>query len=134
METYDLVASIKHYGCLVDLLGRAGRLKEAFDLIKRMPIKPNDVVWGALLGACRIHLDTNMVEQVMQEVGKVDDDIDSGDNSHLVLLSNIYAASDRWETAEKMRTAMVNKGFQKNPGLSSIIPNRMELPICSHQL
>ncbi|XP_012465124.1 pentatricopeptide repeat-containing protein At3g21470 [Gossypium raimondii] len=134
METYDLVASIKHYGCLVDLLGRAGRLKEAFDLIKRMPIKPNDVVWGALLGACRIHLDTNMVEQVMQEVGKVDDDMDSGDNSHLVLLSNIYAASDRWEKAEKMRTAMVNKGFQKNPGLSSIIPNRMELPFSSHQL
>ncbi|PPR94651.1 hypothetical protein GOBAR_AA26018 [Gossypium barbadense] len=134
IETYGLVASIKHYGCLVDLLGRAGRLKEAFDLIKRMPIKPNDVVWGALLGACRIHLDTNMVEQVMQDVGKMDDDMDSGDNSHLVLLSNIYAASDRWEKAEKMRTAMVNKGFQKNPGLSSIIPNRMELPISSHQL
>ncbi|KAG4211835.1 hypothetical protein ERO13_A02G125700v2 [Gossypium hirsutum] len=124
IETYGLVATIKHSGCLVDLLGRAGRLKEAFDLIKRMPIKPNDVVWGALLGACRIHLDTNMVEQVMQDVGKMDDDMDSGDNSHLVLLSNIYAASDRWEKAEKMRTAMVNKGFQKNPGLSSIIPNR----------
>ncbi|KAG4211836.1 hypothetical protein ERO13_A02G125700v2 [Gossypium hirsutum] len=134
IETYGLVATIKHSGCLVDLLGRAGRLKEAFDLIKRMPIKPNDVVWGALLGACRIHLDTNMVEQVMQDVGKMDDDMDSGDNSHLVLLSNIYAASDRWEKAEKMRTAMVNKGFQKNPGLSSIIPNRMELPISSHQL
>ncbi|XWS25023.1 hypothetical protein CRYUN_Cryun27aG0035200 [Craigia yunnanensis] len=121
METYGLVASIKHYGCLVDLLGRAGRLKEAFDLIKRMPIKPNDVVWGALLGACRVHLDTNMVEQVMQEIGRVDHDVDSGDNSHYVLLANIYAASDRWEKAEKMRTAMVNKGFQKTPGLSSVM-------------
>ncbi|KAK8522485.1 hypothetical protein V6N13_115453 [Hibiscus sabdariffa] len=128
METYGIVASIKHYGCLVDLLGRAGRLEEAFDLVKRMPMKPNDAVWGALLGACRIHMDTSMLEQVMQEVG-VENDLDSGDNSHHVLLSNIYAASDRWEKAEKMRMAMVNKGFQKTPGLSSIIPNHMELQI-----
>ncbi|XVF82361.1 hypothetical protein PTKIN_Ptkin16aG0040600 [Pterospermum kingtungense] len=99
METYGLVANIKHYGCLVDLLGRAGRLKEAFDLVKSMPIKPNDVVWGTLLGACRVHLDMNMVEQVTLEIGRVDHDMDSGDNSHYVLLSNIYAASEKWEKA-----------------------------------
>ncbi|KAK6277202.1 hypothetical protein POUND7_017525 [Theobroma cacao] len=121
MEKYGVVPSVKHYGCLVDLLGRAGRLKEAFDLIKRMPMKPNDVVWGALLGACRVHLDTNMVEQVMQEVGRL------AHNSHYVLLSNIYAASDRWEKAEKMRMAMVSKGFQKTPGLSSVILSRIDL-------
>ncbi|OMO74543.1 hypothetical protein COLO4_26597 [Corchorus olitorius] len=109
MGTYGLVASIKHYGCLVDLLGRAGRLKQAFDLIKRMPMKPNDVVWGALLGACRVHLDTNMVEQVMQELHTLNYDMDSGDYSHYVLLSNIYAASDKWEKAEKMRMAMLTK-------------------------
>ncbi|KAE8690809.1 Pentatricopeptide repeat-containing protein [Hibiscus syriacus] len=126
METYGILASIKHYGCLVDLLGRAGRLKEAFGLVKRMPMKPNDVVWGALLGACKIHVDNNVLEQVMQEVVGTDNDLDSGDNSHHVLLSNIYAASDRWEKAEKMRMAMVNKGFQKIPGLSSIIPNHTE--------
>ncbi|KAE8663585.1 Exostosin family protein isoform 1 [Hibiscus syriacus] len=127
METYGIVASIKHDGCLVDLLGRAGRLKEAFGLVKRMPTKPNDVVWRALLGACRIHMDTNMLEQVMREVVGTDDDLDSGDNSHHVLLSNIYPASDRWEKAEKMRMAMVNKGFQKIPGLCSIVPYHMEL-------
>ncbi|OMO50594.1 hypothetical protein CCACVL1_30358 [Corchorus capsularis] len=109
MGTYGLVASIKHYGCLVDLLGRAGRLKQAFDLIKRMPMKPNDVVWGALLGACRVHLDTNMVEQVMQELHTLNYDMDSGDYSQYVLLSNIYAASDKWEKAEKMRMAMLTK-------------------------
>ncbi|XVF37095.1 hypothetical protein REPUB_Repub19eG0115900 [Reevesia pubescens] len=134
MERYGLVARIKHYGCLVDLLGRAGRLKEAFDLIKRMPMKPNDVVWGALLGACRIHLDTNMVEQVVQEVGRVDHEMDSGDNSHYVLLSNIYAASDRWEKAGKMRMAMVNEGLQKTPGLSSVVhSSHIEQQISSHK-
>lgn len=134
METYGVVANIKHYGCLVDLLGRAGRLKEAFNLVMRMPIKPNDVVWGALLGACRVHLDTNMVEQVMQEIGRVDNDMDSGDNSHYVLLSNIYAASDKWEKAEKMRMAMTNKGFQKIPGFSSVILSNKEPQISSHHL
>ncbi|XVF82345.1 hypothetical protein PTKIN_Ptkin16aG0039200 [Pterospermum kingtungense] len=85
METYGLVANIKHYGCLVDLLGRARRLKEAFDLVKRMHFKPNDVVWGTLLGGCWVHLDTKMVEQVMLGIGRVHHDMDSGDNSHYVL-------------------------------------------------
>ncbi|XVE60197.1 hypothetical protein DITRI_Ditri05aG0108600 [Diplodiscus trichospermus] len=95
MWTYGLVASIKHYGCLVDLLGHTGRLKEAFDLIKGMHIKPSDVVWEALLGACGVHLDTKKVEQVMEEIGRVDHGMDFGDNSHYVLLSNIYAALER---------------------------------------
>lgn len=126
MEKYGVVASVKHYGCLVDLLGRAGRLKEAFELIKSMPVKPNDVVWGALLGACRIHSDMDMVELVMQEVVKVHGTMDSGDDLHYVLLSNIYAASDRWEKAETMRVAMTNKGFQKTPGSSAVILDSTE--------
>ncbi|KAK7351056.1 hypothetical protein VNO77_10209 [Canavalia gladiata] len=52
MEAYGIKMGIKHYGCMVDLLGRAGRLRDAYDLIKRMPMKPNDTVLGAMLGAC----------------------------------------------------------------------------------
>ncbi|WKA10399.1 hypothetical protein VitviT2T_027971 [Vitis vinifera] len=122
MEKYGLTTGIKHYGCLIDLLGRAGRIKEAYDLIKRMPVKPNDVVWGALLGACRVHLDMEMADRVVEEIVKVDSNISSGCDSHYVLLSNIYAASDRWEKAEKMRMEMANKGFQKTSGCSSIMP------------
>ncbi|GLT32212.1 hypothetical protein SLA2020_068950 [Shorea laevis] len=121
MEKHGVTAGVKHYGCLVDLLGRAGRLKEAFDLIKNMPVKPNDAVWGALLGACRVYLEMDMVEQVMQEVVKVHGKMDSGDDLHYVLLSNIYAASDRWEKAEKMRMSMTDKGFQKTPGRSAVM-------------
>ncbi|KAL6316946.1 hypothetical protein AAG906_024484 [Vitis piasezkii] len=121
MEKYGLTTGIKHYGCLIDLWG-AGRIKEAYDLIKRMPVKPNDVVWGALLGACRVHLDMEMADRVVEEIVKVDSNISSGCDSHYVLLSNIYAASDRWEKAEKTRMEMANKGFQKTPGCSSIMP------------
>ncbi|PQP97869.1 hypothetical protein Pyn_37978 [Prunus yedoensis var. nudiflora] len=121
MEKYGLAAGIKHYGCLVDLLGRAGRLREAYALIKRMPIKPNGMVWGAMLGACRIYMDMEMTEQVVKDISTLDSNIGSGDNFHYVLLSNIYAASDRWETAERMRIAMVNEGFQKTPAHSAFV-------------
>ncbi|XP_058089744.1 pentatricopeptide repeat-containing protein At3g21470 [Magnolia sinica] len=123
---YGLVPGIKHYGCLVDLLGRAGRLNEAYDLIKTMPMKPNDAVWGALLGACRIHADMEMAEWVLQEVGMPHSNKESVDNAHYVLLSNIYAASDQWEQAEKIRTMMVKNRVQKTPGCSSIMVGRAE--------
>ncbi|KAL5560456.1 hypothetical protein UlMin_036667 [Ulmus minor] len=122
MEKYDLLAEIKHYGCLVDLLGRVGRLKEAYNLIKKMPMKPNDMVWGAMLGACRIHLDMEMTELVVKEVNTLKANMGSAQNSHYVLLSNIYAASDRWEKAERLRLTMAYEGFQKTPGFSSYMP------------
>ncbi|CAK9134249.1 unnamed protein product [Ilex paraguariensis] len=120
VEKYGVTASIKHYGCLIDLLGRAGRLEEAYDLIKKIPLKPNDTIWGALLGACRIHMDTNLADKVVKEVCKQNSEKGSSQESHHVLLSNIYAASDSWEKAERMRMDMSNKGFQKTPGRSAV--------------
>ncbi|XP_059630568.1 pentatricopeptide repeat-containing protein At3g21470-like [Cornus florida] len=122
MEKYGLTATIKHYGCVIDLLGRAGKLEEAFFyLIRRMPVKPNDTVWGALLGACRIHSDMEMANRVLEEVDKADPGTGCDDYSRYVLLSNIYAAADKWEKAERMRKDTVNEGFQKTPGYSSIL-------------
>ncbi|XP_019230652.1 PREDICTED: pentatricopeptide repeat-containing protein At3g21470 [Nicotiana attenuata] len=121
MEKYGLKASIKHYGCLVDLLGRAGRLTEACDLIKGMPVTPNDTVLGALLGACRVHSDTDVVENVLKEVKNLSSSCNSSVDAHYVILSNLYAASERWEKAERMRFALSNKGSQKTPGCSVVM-------------
>ncbi|XP_057449226.1 pentatricopeptide repeat-containing protein At3g21470 [Lotus japonicus] len=118
MEAYAIEMGIKHYGCMVDLLGRAGRLKEAYDLIKRMPMEPNETVLGAMLGACRTHSDMKMAEQVIKLIGT--NSITRAD-SHNVLLSNIYAASEKWEKAEKMRGIMVDGESEKIAGCSSII-------------
>ncbi|KAG0466347.1 hypothetical protein HPP92_017927 [Vanilla planifolia] len=59
-KIYDLTHRIEHYGCMVDLLGRAGFLVEAHQLINQMPMEANAVVWGALLGGCRIHRNINL--------------------------------------------------------------------------
>ncbi|KAK9134637.1 hypothetical protein Syun_014477 [Stephania yunnanensis] len=121
-EKYGLVAGVVHYGCLVDLLGRAGRLRDAYNLIKSMPMKPNDVVWGAMLGACRVHLDTEMAEQVVRDVGTLGANMGSGDDAHYSLMSNVYAASDEWEKAKKLRMLITKNGIQKTPGRSAFIP------------
>ncbi|XP_031096038.1 pentatricopeptide repeat-containing protein At3g21470 [Ipomoea triloba] len=122
MEKYGLMANIKHYGCLVDLLGRAGRLQEALDLIKGMPISPNATVFGSLLGACRIHGNMDMAECVLEEVEKLNSNNSrSCDDLHYVLLSNIYAASERWEKAQQTRLSLSNKGSQKMPGCSLVM-------------
>nr|XP_029121026.1 pentatricopeptide repeat-containing protein At5g56310-like [Elaeis guineensis] len=59
---------VEHYGCMVDLLGGAGLLEEAYRLIETMPIPSNDMVWGALLGACRIHGDVEMGERAVKKL------------------------------------------------------------------
>ncbi|XP_050238024.1 pentatricopeptide repeat-containing protein At3g21470 [Mercurialis annua] len=122
MEKCELAVNIKHYGCMVDLLGRAGRLQDAYDFIKRMQMKPNDVIWGSLLGACRVHFNMDMAEKVMEEVNRKDYRADSGNDPHSLLLSNIYAASDSWEKAESMRMVTMNKRLPKTPGRSSVMP------------
>lgn len=62
VHTFGLVPQIEHYGCMVDLLGRAGLLDEAHEMIKSMPIKPNTIVWGALVAACRLHKNPQLGE------------------------------------------------------------------------
>lgn len=121
MEKYGLTASVQHYGCVVDLLGRAGRLEEAYNLVKGMPIEPNEKVLGALLGACRIHSDIDMAELVLKEIEKLKCRSNSSDPKHYILLSSIYAASEKWEKAEGMRVALTNVGSQKTPGHSAVI-------------
>ncbi|XP_054790530.1 pentatricopeptide repeat-containing protein At3g21470 [Prosopis cineraria] len=127
-----LEISIKHYGCVVDLLGRAGRLKEAYELIQKMPMKPNDTVLGAMLGACQIHSALEMAEQIMKDIIRAQSlDSLSGNNSYNVLMSNIYAASEKWEKAERVRIAKANEGSQKTPGCSSVISSGSECQFCA---
>jgi pentatricopeptide repeat protein len=67
-SVHGICAMVEHYACMVDLLGRAGDLHKAEDLIKTMPCEPNVAVWNALLGACRIHGDVEMGERVVKRV------------------------------------------------------------------
>ncbi|KAF9605953.1 hypothetical protein IFM89_021279 [Coptis chinensis] len=113
---YGIDPKVEHYGCVIDLLSRAGLLVEAVELIERMPMEPNSSAWGALLGGCRIHGNI----EVGELVGKHLVNIQPHHSGRYVLLSNIYAAAKRWDDARKVRKQMKTKGVTKVPGVSVI--------------
>ncbi|URD90872.1 Pentatricopeptide repeat-containing protein [Musa troglodytarum] len=115
-EDYGLEPNMDHYGCMVDLLGRAGRLHEAWDFIQKMPISPGISVYGAMLGACKIHKNVKLGEEAAQRLFELEPD----EGGYHVLLANIYAAASMWEDVARVRTMMEKKGLQKTPGYSSI--------------
>ncbi|XP_022133508.1 pentatricopeptide repeat-containing protein At5g15300 [Momordica charantia] len=113
---YKIEPNIKHYGCMVDILGRAGQLIEAFDFIDTMEIKPNAIIWRTLLGACRVHGDVELGRRANEQLLEMRKD-ESGD---YVLLSNIYASQGEWGGVEKVRKLMDEGGVKKEAGCSLI--------------
>lgn len=118
-EDYGIRPEIEHYGCMVDLLSRAGLLQEALDFIRKMPTEPNSVIWGALLGGARVHKNIDMGELAIQHLVE----LDPLNDGYYVVLSNIYAAAERWEDVARMRSMMKNQGLKKTPGWSTISIN-----------
>ncbi|XP_059070131.1 pentatricopeptide repeat-containing protein At3g24000, mitochondrial isoform X2 [Cryptomeria japonica] len=113
---HGIAPKAEHYGCMVDLLGRAGRLDEAFNFINQMPIEPNASVWGSLLGACRVHGNIELGEKAVEHLLELIPE----NPAPYVLLSNIYAAAGRWKDAAKVRSLMKDRGVKKQPGCSWI--------------
>ncbi|KAH7683919.1 Tetratricopeptide-like helical domain-containing protein [Dioscorea alata] len=108
--------TIKHYGCIVDLLGRAGRLSEAYNVITSMPLEPDIVLWQTLLGASKTFGDVNMAELVSKKLAEMGS---NGDGDY-VLLSNVYAAKERWAEVGRVREEMRSKDVRKVPGFSFV--------------
>ncbi|XP_027368821.1 pentatricopeptide repeat-containing protein At5g66520-like [Abrus precatorius] len=117
-HTWGISPRIEHYGCMVDLLSRAGFLDEACGLIETMPLKPNDALWGALLGGCQIHKNSELASRVENKlVAELNPDQAAG---YLVLLSNIYAFAQRWQDVITVRQKMIEMSVKKPPGESWI--------------
>ncbi|TYI24243.1 hypothetical protein ES332_A06G220000v1 [Gossypium tomentosum] len=110
--------NVAHYGCMVDLLGRAGHLQEACEVIKNMPMKPNTIIWGALLGACRVHKDVGIAKMAAKNILE----LDPKNGAVYVLLCNIYAYCKKWDSLHELRESM-HKGIRKTPGCSLIEMN-----------
>ncbi|XP_027086745.1 pentatricopeptide repeat-containing protein At2g03880, mitochondrial-like [Coffea arabica] len=119
-KLYGIDPGREHYGCMVDLLGRAGRLDEAVELIHKMECEPDAVTWRALLGACRVHRNMDLAAYAAKQIIKHDPD----DAGTYILLSNIYANSQRWDEITEVRNAMRHKGVKKEPGCSWIEVNK----------
>ncbi|KAB2051778.1 hypothetical protein ES319_A12G077500v1 [Gossypium barbadense] len=121
-EEYEIEPKIEHYGCMVNLLGRAGRLEEAYELVKNMKVEPDPILWGALLGACRLHGNLELGEKIAEYL--VSHNL--ANSGTYILLSNMYAAKGDWEDVARIRTLMKDSGVQKEPGCSSIeVRNRV---------
>ncbi|XP_011622603.1 pentatricopeptide repeat-containing protein At3g62890-like [Amborella trichopoda] len=115
-EVHGIEPTVHHHCCMVDLYGRVGLLEEALELIQSMPIEPNSAIWGALLSACKLHGNLKLGEMV----GKKLIDLEPNHGGRYVLLSNIYAAAERWEEVAEMRRLMRERGVRKTPGCSFI--------------
>ncbi|CAN1850438.1 Pentatricopeptide repeat-containing protein At3g24000, mitochondrial [Linum perenne] len=114
MKKYDIESDVSHYVTIVDLYGRAGQLEQAEKFIREMPIEPTAAVWGALLGACRMHKKTELGIYAAERIFELDPH-DSGPH---MLLYNIYASAGRWAEATKVRKIMKESGVKKEPACS----------------
>lgn len=116
VNEFSIVLKIEHYGCMVDLLSRAGLVNEALEFIQAMPIEPNPVIWRTLIAACRAQGELDLGERIMKKLIRKD----PCNESNYVMLSNIYAKMSQWDRKNKIREEMDNKGLRKVPGSTMI--------------
>ncbi|XP_028070187.1 LOW QUALITY PROTEIN: pentatricopeptide repeat-containing protein At3g22690-like [Camellia sinensis] len=118
-EKHGVSPQIVHYGCMVDLLGRAGLLSEALDLIEGMPMEPNSVVWGALLAACRTCKNDKMAAYAAERIRLIAHD-KIAVSIVLLFQTIINASAGKWTDVARVRLQMKERGLRKVPGSSSI--------------
>lgn len=116
-SAYNLEPDIKHYGCMIDLFGRAGLLEEAEEMIRSMPMAADIVIWGTLLAACRTHGNVDIGERAAENLAGLAPSHGGGK----VLLSNIYADAGRWEDVSLVRRVVQSQRMQRVPGSSGIV-------------
>ncbi|ESQ41909.1 hypothetical protein EUTSA_v10012849mg [Eutrema salsugineum] len=116
-SSYGIEPDIKHYGCMVDLLGKAGRLEEAKEMIKKMPMKADVIIWGILLSASRIHRNVEVAELAASELAA----IDPSHGGCKVLLSNVYADAGRWGDVALVREEMRTRDVEWSRALSGVV-------------
>ena len=112
----QIKAGIEHYNCMVDLLGRSGKIEEAEHLINSAEFKDDASLWAALLGACSTSTNSVVAERIAKKMMELEPDY------HLsyVLLANVYRAVGRWSDALKIWRLMQGRGVKKMPGKSWI--------------
>uniref|UniRef100_A0A2P2QVA0 Uncharacterized protein MANES_01G036700 n=1 Tax=Rhizophora mucronata TaxID=61149 RepID=A0A2P2QVA0_RHIMU len=116
MAFYNVEPTLKHYTLVVDLLSRAGELKQAYELIERMPMEPDSVLWGALLAGCVIHGNVDLGETAAERLIV----LQPNSTGNYALLANLYAYGRRWDDLARTRQMMKDRGLRKSPGCSWI--------------
>ncbi|KAL8137275.1 hypothetical protein V2J09_003276 [Rumex salicifolius] len=115
-KDYGIKPRAKHYAAMVDLLGRAGRLEEAYEFIRNSPFQDHPVIWGSLLGACRIYGNVDLVKHSAEKFF----DLEPENAGKYVVLANAYAAHGLWGNAAEVRGSMRDSQLRKDPAYSRI--------------
>ncbi|XP_058089805.1 pentatricopeptide repeat-containing protein At1g43980, mitochondrial [Magnolia sinica] len=115
-EKYGVMHGVEHYTCMVDMLGRAGKLMEAMETIETMPHVPTASIWGVLLGACMIHGDVELAERVAERVME----LEPHTSLPYLVLGRMHASRGRWESMARVTKAMKERGVKKATGCSWI--------------
>lgn len=115
-KEHNVLPNVFHYACMVDVLGRAGQIDEAKDLIAKMPFKATAAVWGSLLASCRVYRNVELAEIAAKKLFE----IEPNNAGNYVLLSNIYAANGRWEDVASARKLLKSSEAKKERGKSWI--------------
>ncbi|KAK9285454.1 hypothetical protein L1049_024647 [Liquidambar formosana] len=115
-QDYGIEPHIEHYGCLIDLLGRAGQFEEAMEVVRGMRIEPDEVVWGSLLNGCKIHGHTDLAEFAVKKLIE----IDPNNGGYGIMLANLYGELGKWDEVRKVRKLLKEQNAHKTPGCSWI--------------
>ncbi|KAK4365626.1 hypothetical protein RND71_013506 [Anisodus tanguticus] len=115
-KVFGIEPQMEHYACMVDLLGRAGLLQQASEMVQNMPMRPNACVWGALLNSCRMHKNTEVAEETAAQIVNLESEM----TGSYMLLCNLYAVNGRWKDSANVRISAKTQGLKKAPGQSWI--------------
>ncbi|KAG8384235.1 hypothetical protein BUALT_Bualt04G0096800 [Buddleja alternifolia] len=115
-EEFKIEPESEHYTCMIDLLGRAGKLNEAERLIQTMPYNPNIMAWGSLLRASRTHGNMELAEKAASQCLQ----LDPSNAAPYVMLTHMYSRANRWEEVASVKKYMHDTRVKRRPGCSWI--------------
>ncbi|KAI4339669.1 hypothetical protein MLD38_024584 [Melastoma candidum] len=122
MSVYGVEPRIEHYGCIIDLLGRAGQFDEALAVIGDMKISPDEVIWGSLLNGCKIHGRLDLAEFALEKLLE----LEPNNGGYRAMLANAYGELGKWDDVRRVRKMLKEQDAHKTPGCSWVeVNNRL---------
>ncbi|KAG6486090.1 putative pentatricopeptide repeat-containing protein At2g01510 [Zingiber officinale] len=113
-KLYGLKPKREHYACVIDLMGRVGRLDEVEKLVDEIPFEADQIIWNSILNSSRIHGNQELARHAADRLFSMN----IKDSAPFVIMSNVYARAGQWDAAAKVKKMMRDRGLRKEPAYS----------------